>query len=90
MKQAWPWVITVDLADNNMGIDFSKYLKLSKITAPGLDTRDLVGLLTRCLGKLGKLPRKMGHPCLKEFLGSRGACTNTSNYFEHHLLLSRP
>lgn len=84
-------MIRVDLGDGYMGINFSKYLKLSKLeTVPGLDTKDLVELLTRCLEKLRRLPRKMGHPCVKHFSGSRGAHTHKSDYFEHHLTLSMP
>lgn len=58
--------------DSYMGVNFSKYFKLSKIesfriTVPGLDTkeRSVLESLTRCLGKLGKLPRKTGHPRVK-------------------------
>lgn len=60
------WVIIVDLGDIYMGINFSKYLKLPKVKSfrtffyPGLDTKELVELLTRCLGKLGRFPRKNG------------------------------
>lgn len=88
-------MITVSLGDSSMGIDFSKYLELPKIksfriTIPGLDTKELIEMLTRCLGKLGRFPRKMGHPCVKQSSGSREARTNKWNYFKHHPTLSVP
>lgn len=74
-------MIIVGLGDSSMGINFSKYSELPKIksfriTIPGLDTKELVESLTSCLGKLGNLPRKMGPPCEKQFLSSKGARTN--------------
>lgn len=46
-----------------MGIILINILNFSKsfrITVLGLDIKELVESLTRCLGKLGRFPRKMG------------------------------
>lgn len=68
----WPWMIIVGLVIVTWGSILVNNFKLSKtesfrITVPGLDTKELSVLesLTRCLGKLGKLPRKTGHPRVK-------------------------
>jgi len=93
------WIIIVDLGIY-FGDNFNKHLKLPKIksfriTVLGLDINELVESLTRCLGKLGRFPRKMGSPHVKHFSGDKRACTNKLNkgartnklsYFEHHLM----
>ena len=93
------WIIIVDLG-LCFGDNFNKHLKLLKIksfriTVLGLDIKELVESLTRCLGKLGRFPRKMGHPRVNQLSGdktayitnklNKRACTNKLNYFEHHL-----
>lgn len=82
-------MIRVDLGDGYMGINFSKYLKFFKLEIVfGLDIKDLVELLIRCLGKLRRFLRKMGYLCVKYFLGSRGVYIYKLDYFEYYLTLS--